>query len=252
MSESEEKENLSFSSAEEGEVQDILQTNLDKIALIKSGKRTFIYKCSKEELQQILRDEKVNFPPKTNIDGLRKILSDYYKSKQPQQTQSSEIIKPKQTRMSVCGEIKQFDGEKWEVFEQQLECFITVNDISDEKKVPLLITKLAPKVFETLTYLCSPTKPVKSTFEELCKKLKEKYAKPLSTALERAEFRKRNQLGHEKIQDYVLELRKLAGRCQFKDPEDQIKEKFMEGVHLKIIKFALMKTNVERIPGKMH
>lgn len=122
---------------------------------------------------------------------------------------------------------------------------MTVNDIKDDKKVPLLITKLTPKVFETLTHLCSPLKPNKVSYEELCNKLKNKYAKSLSTALERSEFRRRNQLSNEKIQDYVLELKKMAGRCKFKDTEDQIKEKFMEGVLSRVVKFELMKSGSE-------
>ncbi|KAL3269251.1 hypothetical protein HHI36_008331 [Cryptolaemus montrouzieri] len=46
----------------------------------------------------------------------------------------------------ACGyEIKNFDGEGWEVFEQQLDCAPALNDIPEERKVPLLITKLPPK-----------------------------------------------------------------------------------------------------------
>lgn len=112
--------------------------------------------------------------------------------------------------MSLCGELKPFDGDKWEVFEQQLDCFMFVNEIPNEKKVPLLITKLTPRVFETLTYLCLPAKPIKLSYEKLCIKLKNKYDKSLSTILERAEFRKRNQLPNEKVEDYVIELKKLA------------------------------------------
>ncbi|XP_063821311.1 uncharacterized protein LOC135071454 [Ostrinia nubilalis] len=143
--------------------------------------------------------------------------------------------------MAVCGDIKSFAGEKWDVFAEQLDCFMIVNDIPNEKKVPLLITKLAPEVFEILQCLCSPVKPNKLTYEELCSKLKEKYEKPLSTAVERAEFRRRNQLPNEKIQDYVLHLKRLAIKCNFKDTDDQIKEKFMDGVTSKVIKYELMK-----------
>ncbi|CAB3241681.1 unnamed protein product [Arctia plantaginis] len=67
----------------------------------------------------------------------------------------------------------------------------------------------------------------------------------LQETLERAAFRKRNQLHNENIEDYVLALRKLAMACQFKDKEDQIKEKFIEGVSSKVVKFELMKTETE-------
>lgn len=92
--------------------------------------------------------------------------------------------------MASASELKQFNGNKREVFIQQFECYVMVNDIEDKKKVPFLITKLSPRLFETFTYLCSPIKPTKNTSEELCKQLKNKYAKPLSSVLERIEFRK--------------------------------------------------------------
>lgn len=209
------------------------EKNIDenKVALVKTGKRTYIYKCNKEELQQVLKEENIDYRSNASVDELRKILSDYYKSK-------SINLNPK---MSMCGEIKSFGGEKWDVFVEQLDSFMVVNDIPNEKKVPLLITKLTPEIFEVLQCLCSPTKPNKLSYEELCSKLKEKYNKPRSTTIERAEFRRRNQLPNEKIQDYVLQLKLLAIKCNFKDTEDQIKEKFIDGVTSKMIKYELMK-----------
>ncbi|XP_063370563.1 uncharacterized protein LOC134658828 [Cydia amplana] len=206
---------------------------------VKTGKISSIYKCKKPELIQILREERLESNEPHTVDQLRKQLSDHFKNKGKHQQKACT------STMTALGELKPFDGEKWEVFEQQFECFILVNDITEDKKVPLLITKLTAKVFETLTYLCSPKQPKTFTYQDLIKKLQDKYVKTLSTTLERAEFRKRNQLPNEKIQDYALELRKLAGKCNFKDIDDQIKEKFMEGVSSKLIKFELMKSPAE-------
>ncbi|CAB3233190.1 unnamed protein product [Arctia plantaginis] len=213
----------------------------DRLQLVREGKRTFIYKCSKSELLQLLQEENISFIS-DSVENLRKTLSEHYKSKENLVEKKPEKQK---TKMFMYGDLKIFDGDKWEVFKEQLECFILVNDISDDKKVPLLLTKISPSVFETLNYLCSPHKLSKLSFDELSSKLGDKYAKPLSTALERAAFRKRNQLHNENIEDYVLALRKLAMACQFKDKEDQIKEKFMEGVSSKVVKFELMKTETE-------
>ncbi|CAG9125469.1 unnamed protein product [Plutella xylostella] len=134
-----------------------------------------------------------------------------------------------------------FDGENWESFEQQLECIIALNEVPDSKKVPLLLTKISPKVFETLSCICAPEKPLKLTYIELCNKLRTKYTPLQSSTLDRASFRSRNQFQTETIEEYVLALRKLAGTCKFKDLDDQIKEKLIDGVYSKLIKFELLK-----------
>ncbi|XP_073945773.1 uncharacterized protein [Choristoneura fumiferana] len=235
---SSEDEKVTWSNAED--------SGLDNIALVKSGNRSCIYKCTKPELLSILEDENISYKTSASVDNLRKLLSNYYKRKLSNKKQESTPSLQSNIGKMSTSELKQFDGEKWEVFIEQFECYVLVNDIGEVKKIPLLITKLTPRVFETLTYLCSPIKPTKKTFEELCKLLKDKYAKPLSSALEKIAFRKRNQLPNEKILEYSIELRKLAARCNFKDAEDQIKEKFIEGVHSKIIKFELMKSETEQ------
>ncbi|KAG7296766.1 hypothetical protein JYU34_020702 [Plutella xylostella] len=206
-----------------------------RIEQVKAGKRSFIYKCSKQELEQICKEEKLDFSG-LNVDGLRGILSEHYKKKQV-------CAKGQEIRiMTNYGELKPFDGEKFEVFHQQLDSFINLNDIKEDKKVSLLITKLSPRTFETLTHLCAPAKPNTLSYQELCDKLENKYVKTTSTVLERAKFRQRNQQQNESVEDYILELKKLAGKCQFKDVDDQIMEKFIDGVSSKMIKFELMKT----------
>ncbi|KAI5640631.1 reverse transcriptase (RNA-dependent DNA polymerase) domain-containing protein [Phthorimaea operculella] len=247
-----------------------------KIALVKEGKRTFIYLCTKEEVQNVLTEENITFPPGATLEELRKLLSNFYKDKgtHPERPKTKKDS-PQINKMSL-GDLKPFDGEKWEVFKQQLECYYIVNDIEDTKKVPLLLTKITPKVFETLTLLCSPKAPNVHTLDELCrgnwghlipvgdmvllisrkstramcinasKTVCLLYGQTFFRTLERAEFRKRNQLPGEKVEDYVIELRKMASRCQFKDDEDQIKEKFIDGVTSKIVKFELMKSEKEQ------
>ncbi|XP_063534987.1 uncharacterized protein LOC134744969 [Cydia strobilella] len=142
-------------------------------------------------------------------------------------------------------EIKPFNGDNWEVFEQQLESLILLNDVPEEKKVALLITKITSNVFETLQILCKTKKPITLTYKELCDTLTEKYKHTKTPLLDRAEFRRRNQLPTESVDDYVLNLRKLSRKCQFKDEEDQIKEKLVDGVYSKLIKFELMKQSAE-------
>ncbi|XP_047994693.1 uncharacterized protein LOC125235990 isoform X2 [Leguminivora glycinivorella] len=201
------------------------------IELIKQGKRSFIYKCGKDTLLKIISEEGLQCPTNPTIDSLRKVLSNYY--------QNQPKISKQKTMTNY--ELKPFNGDNWDVFEQQLESLILLNDVSADKQAALLITKITPSVFETLQILCKPKKPTTLTYKELCEKLREKYTQTKTPLLDRAEFRRRNQLPTESIEEYVLNLQKLSRKCNFKDEEDQIKEKLVDGVYSKLVKFELMK-----------
>lgn len=202
------------------------------------NKRTaWIYSLTKDELLQIC--------PYFNIDGTGKTVGELRKeiSLSVSEGESDQIVIKKLPKMDInLSNIKAFDGNDYDIFEQQLDCLICLYDITNEKKTPLLLTKLTPKVFEKLTFLCAPKKPIEKSYKELCTILSENYNKSTSVALDKAEFRKRNQNQNENIEDYVLVLRKLSRRCKFSDPDDQIKEKLIDGVHNKMIKFELMKS----------
>ncbi|XP_063380882.1 uncharacterized protein LOC134667408 [Cydia fagiglandana] len=202
----------------------------------------WIYKLSKIELQEYLNKLKITFDEQQTVDELRQILVKYCKKKQ-----NINASQPKMSHAHITHlNLQPFDGTKWECFEQQLECYIALNDVPQEKKVPLLLTKITPQVFEILTSLCNTKKPSSLSYVELTTILKNKYVPKKSIVLERATFRSRNQLPNEKIEDYVTELRKLASKCQFKDSEDQLKEKFIDGVHSKLIKFELLKADTSQ------
>lgn len=139
-----------------------------------------------------------------------------------------------------------FDGDDWKCFEQQLQCIFLLHGVEETKKVPLLLTKITPKVLDVLNCLCTPHDPTTLTYKALCNKLNDKYAQKQPTALERVTFRNRNQLPTETIEQYVLILRKLGAKCGFKDLDDQIKEKLIDGVHSKLIKFELLKSEFSK------
>lgn len=209
------------------------------ISLVKQGKRSYIYRCGKDILIKIVNEEGLQCPQNPTVDALRKLLSDYYQNKGQSQP---KILKH---NIMTNYEIKPFNGDNWEVFEQQLESLILLNDVPEDKQVALLITKLTPNVFETLQILCKTKKPITLTYKELCDKLRDKYTLTKTPLLDRAEFRRRNQLPTETIEEYVLNLRKLSRKCHFKDEEDQIKEKLVDGVFSKLIKFELMKQSAQ-------
>lgn len=145
----------------------------------KETRKTWIYKLSKSELQSKLKELNISFREReATVDELRKTLSNYCKNVSEESTSLSEETRTKMTSYNI--QLQPFDGEKWESFQQQLECIIQLNEIPQKKKVPLLLTKITPKVFETLTYLCSPDKPVDLDYENLCIKLRTKYTSSLT------------------------------------------------------------------------
>jgi hypothetical protein len=205
----------------------------------KWNKTTWIYKLTKGQLQEELNKLNIDYNgDSATVDELRQLLVKYCKDQQ-----ENEVKQKKGDMANV--NLQAFDGDKWETFEQQFECCITLHEIAEEKKVPLLLTKLTPPVFETLTLLCAPNKPTSLPYPKLVDLLKNKYVKQQSVFLERAAFRGRNQMQNEKIEDYALELRRLAGKCAFKDMDEQIKEKLVDGVCSKVVKFELLKANAD-------
>lgn len=203
--------------------------------------RSWIYTLKKEELQVTLKSYNIPFEINSTVEELRKLLSNYCKEKE--KTSEHENSENKNTKMTTSQyNIQPFNGENWECFEQQFECLILLNEVKEEKKVPLLLTKITSQVLEVLNCLCTPKKVTTFSFAELCQKLRDKYTPKKATAIERATFRNRNQLPTETIEEYVLQLRKLGGKCAFKDLEDQIKEKLIDGVYSKLIQFELLKS----------
>lgn len=226
------------------------QTNINE------GKTGWIQEVNKENL--LLLFEELNIQSEgLNLESLRKTLRDLVKSgkltsKLPdsnesdseyQEISSPETEEPVLNMMNTnkYGIIEPFNGNNFEIFQQQLECIITLNDVPKIKQTPLLITNLTSKVLETLNHLCTPEKPIQKEYQELIRLLDKRYTKATSIPLERVAFRARNQKQHELIEDYVMDLKKLAKRCDFKDMEDQVKEKFIDGVNKPMIKFELLK-----------
>lgn len=220
---------------------------------IKANKTGWIQSLKKEELLNIVQE--LQLPNlEENVESLRQTLRDLTKSGrlwtilEPQECESDgeevEITQeiPIQVKMNTnYGRIEPFNGNNFELFEQQLECIITLNDIPKTKQTPLLITNLTPRVLETLNHLCAPEKPIKKDYSDLITLLENRFAKSTSTVLDRNAFRSRNQTMTESIEEYIIELKKLAKRCEFKDMEDQVKEKFIDGVNKPLIKFELLK-----------
>lgn len=218
---------------------------------------SFIQKLNKEQLIQLCQELGAEYREKT-VEELRQTLRQIVKAgalknknirkidKKTGETTGNMTTPPSKMLLSAYN-IEPFDGRDYDTFETQLECLITLNEVPEEKKVALLITKLTPRVYETLNHKCSPEKPTTKTYRQLLSLLEERYAKSTSTALDRAEFRKNNQRSDENIEEYVIRLKKLAKKCNFTDFEDQVKEKLIDGVCSSLIKFELLKNGDKKL-----
>lgn len=67
-------------------------------------------------------------------------------------------------------------------------------------------------------------------------------------AVQRARFKDRNQEETENIKDYLLALRKMSKECNFKDVDDQLKERLLNGVYNETIRYELLKIADKSLP----
>lgn len=101
-------------------------------------------------------------------------------------------------------------GDSWKVFERQLDAYVKLNDIGEDKAAMLLITRLSPKVFEELQAVCEPEDPLTVKYTELKEKLAGVYAPKENDHLVRFSFRERKQAENESIKEFFLALQTLA------------------------------------------
>ncbi|CAK1597242.1 unnamed protein product [Parnassius mnemosyne] len=212
--------------------------------LIKQGKKSWIQEKTKEELIEIanILAKETKFLDTHTIKDVRKYLREYV-DKQKEKIRTVRLITSPSSisTMNSITTLEVFTGENWNAYQQQFECFIVLNDIPEEKKVPLLITKLSTNVYDLLTTLCTPISPVTETYNNICEKLR-KYYHPLKNyALYQAEFRSRCQKPNETIDQYIMELKRLSKYCNFKNLNEEIKERLLNGTYCDSVKFELLK-----------
>ncbi|CAC5424362.1 Uncharacterized protein K02A2.6 [Mytilus coruscus] len=97
------------------------------------------------------------------------------------------------------------------------------------------------KTYSLLRNLCYPAKPNTKTFDNLKEVLTDHLRpKPLIIA-ERYKFHQRKQESHEKVRDYLANLRKLADTCQFNAfLEEALRDRLVCGLYSKTIQRKLL------------
>ncbi|KAL0893045.1 hypothetical protein ABMA27_014697 [Loxostege sticticalis] len=124
------------------------------------------------------------------------------------------------------------NGQDFKAYAERMEQFFIVNEIEEEKKkVGLLITLIGPETYEILKNLVSPAVPSSKGYSELVKLLSGHFVEKKSAIAARYEFYHYRQLESQSVNDYVIELKKKAGPCEFKTfLNEALRDKFVCGL----------------------
>ncbi|XP_070386908.1 uncharacterized protein [Dermacentor albipictus] len=106
--------------------------------------------------------------------------------------------------------------DKWDAYQVRLEAFFEAHEIVDPKKRrALLVAALSTKTVDLLAGRCAPNRIQDLTYEAAVQKLAEYFAPKGNEIAESYQFFTRNQLADESTSDFIVELRKMANRCNF-------------------------------------
>lgn len=115
---------------------------------------------------------------------------------------------------------------------ERLNSYFIVSKTKDEHKVHVLVAGLPAGTYGVLRDLCSPRMPSEMAFDELTKLLKDHYGGSTNPILERQKFRQVERRPDEKVNEYVVRLRKAARGCDFKtNLSENLVEQFRRGIN---------------------
>lgn len=118
----------------------------------------------------------------------------------------------------------------WGIYQQQLEQFMLVNLIPDERKTEVLLTVIGSKTYSILHRLCEPCRPSAKPYEELLTILSKQYPSKV-TFRKRKDFRMLQQHPEETITDWLGRLKIEASTCNFGNClSDILKDQFVCGL----------------------
>ena len=135
--------------------------------------------------------------------------------------------------MATFGRIQEFipESESFSTYVERLQLFFEANDVSDGKKVPVLLSVIGAKNYALLRSLSAPTLPREKSFDDIVQIFTQHFEpKPLIIA-ERFHFHRRNQHLGESVADYAAELRRLSTKCDFNDfLGEALRDRFVCGI----------------------
>ncbi|XP_039311136.1 uncharacterized protein LOC105203193 [Solenopsis invicta] len=139
---------------------------------------------------------------------------------------------PNITFLSTIGALSEFNiGEDWNLYQERLGQYFVANQVSQERKVAVLITLVGQEAYKILKDLCDPTLPECKSYEELCEILKKQFAPRVSVFKERIEFYELKQKEKESVNEWFARIKSKAINCKFgAQLDDKIKDRFVTGL----------------------
>lgn len=137
------------------------------------------------------------------------------------------------SKMATIGSIGNFDHaeESWQTYIERFELFVHCNDISDDKKLSTLLTVMGVRTYTLLKDLITPDKPSQKTYKEIVDTISNHLHPKPSFITERFKFSRRNQLEHETVSEYIVQLKQLSKYCEFGDKlTDYIRDRLVAGI----------------------
>ena len=146
----------------------------------------------------------------------------------------------------------QFDAESEDIesYLERLQEYFTAYDIKDDednaaKRRAILLTSIGSKCFRVLKDLAFPDAPNTKTFDQLATLLREHFKPTRLKIAERYRFHSAVQQQGQSIADFVRELKKLAGTCEFTNEQlnDNLRDRFICGLRSQHVKQKLLSKN---------
>ena len=123
------------------------------------------------------------------------------------------------------------EADDIEEYFERVELFFEVHQIPSGKKVAHLLSDIGPKMYTVLKSLSAPTLPVECNSKKLKEVLVQHYKRTPLIIAERFAFHKRDQLPEEKVNDFLIKLRRLARMCDFGEfLEQALRDRFVCGL----------------------
>nr|XP_019563376.2 uncharacterized protein LOC109431596 [Aedes albopictus] len=122
-------------------------------------------------------------------------------------------------------------GEKFDEYVSRLEQFFLVNEVPNNKKVPMLVTMAGPSLYSIASRICSPDDPCTKTYAQLIALLKKHLAPTVNVVAERYKFRKCEQSSSQTISDFIIELKAQSQSCAYNAfLQEALRDQFVAGV----------------------
>ncbi|XP_077498609.1 uncharacterized protein LOC144109684 [Amblyomma americanum] len=147
--------------------------------------------------------------------------------------------------MSRLGRIDEYDPkvQNFDPYLERFEHFVSANEVSEAKKLSVFLTVLGAEAYEVLKNLVVPALPGEKTFAEIKILPKNHYSPQTSVIAERCRFNRRVQLEQESVEDFVLELKHLARKCNFGNIlQDALRDRLVAGIRNEETQRALFTT----------